>query len=100
MVMPRYSAKRDDNEIELASTYLKLGCSVDRISEKGIPDLLIGFKGLTSLAEVKTKNGKPTKAQKQFRESFKGHHKEVRTIDDVLQHVNELIAMSLNLNRG
>lgn len=91
MGMPKYSAKRDENEAELIQVYKQMGCSVHQLNEKGIPDLLIGYRGLTDLAEVKIKSGVLTPEQQVFKTEFNGTYRIVRTVQDVIKHVNQLI---------
>jgi hypothetical protein len=80
----RRAAKRDDNEPECIKAALELGASVDPLSSKGIPDLLVGFRLETHLLEVKAKGGKLTPAQVAFRKRWRGRPPvEVTTPDDV-----------------
>lgn len=53
MSLGHYNDKRDANEGEIVAAFREAGCTVCLISSKGIPDLLIGFKGQTYLVEVK-----------------------------------------------
>lgn len=70
----RYAAKIDDNQTEIVKALRKLGCSVVLLHRagKGIPDLLVGFRGRTILMEVKTKNGKLNHKQQNFRDEWRG----------------------------
>jgi Holliday junction resolvase len=50
----RYSRKRrDDNERPIIGALRSAGCSVFAIDDGGIPDLLVGYEGVTYLLEVK-----------------------------------------------
>jgi len=57
-------ARRDANEAELVATAdafavkRKMRLGVERISQTGVPDLLLGFRGRNLLLEVKNPNGK------------------------------------------
>lgn len=97
MGLPKYAAKRDSNERDIINVYRTLHCSVNEISQEGIPDLLVGRHGITCVVEVKAKDGKYTPAQHEFNTSFKGYRRTVRTVQDAIDHVNEmtLIAMSM-----
>lgn len=44
---------RDANEGPIVEALKKAGASVTKISQDGVPDLLIGFRGQTRLVEVK-----------------------------------------------
>jgi|GEM_PF-3245695 len=85
----RHSAKRDANEPDIISAYEKMGCAVERLNGAGIPDLLVSFKGFQEVVEVKTKDGKLNKAQKEFRSKF-GRLTVVRTVDEAIDHANQL----------
>ncbi len=49
----RFAAKRDDNEERVVSWLRAHGCSVQRLSAPGVPDLLVGFRGANVLVEIK-----------------------------------------------
>ena len=85
-MIPR-KAKRDANEREIVAALEQCGATVYRLD---VPcDLLIGFRGRTYLGEVKTKNGKLTKHQKEFAEVWRGQVPHIfRTPDDVVEWVN------------
>ncbi|HZJ65905.1 MAG TPA: hypothetical protein VFD36_20500 [Kofleriaceae bacterium] len=71
--MPRrYAARRDDNEPEIVRALQQVGASVYRLDECGIPDLLVGWCRKMFLLEVKSPKGTLTKAQRDFRDSWKG----------------------------
>jgi len=68
----RYNAKRDKNEPEIVKALTRIGCSVERINEKGVPDLLVGRGGRTFLLEVKDGESSTNKQQDEFFASWKG----------------------------
>lgn len=70
--MRTQAARRDSNELAIKAALEQLGATVVQLSQKGLPDLLIGFRGETYLLEVKTKTGKLTPAQIAFREAWQG----------------------------
>lgn len=53
MSIHRRDAKRDLNEAPIVEALTAAGASVTRLSDKGVPDLLVGFAGRTRLLEVK-----------------------------------------------
>mgnify|MGYP001561855261 CR=1 FL=1 len=53
----RRAAKRDDNEAEIVSALERCGATVERLSGADLPDLLVGFRGLNVLMEVKQEAG-------------------------------------------
>jgi len=68
----RTAARRDDNEEPIVLALQSVGCSVWRLSAKGIPDLLVGRARQTFLFEVKGPKGVLTPAQVKFRRLWKG----------------------------
>lgn len=57
MSIHRRDAKRDLNEGPIVEALTAAGASVTRLSDKGVPDLLVGFGGHTRLLEVKAPAG-------------------------------------------
>lgn len=49
----RSARRRDDNEPQIVAALYAVGASVQRLNEKGAPDLMIGFRGRLLLLEVK-----------------------------------------------
>lgn len=68
----RRASKRDENEEMIVKALRRCGASVYHLADKGIPDLLVGWCGKMFLLEVKGEKGRLTKAQKDFRASWKG----------------------------
>lgn len=83
----RQAARRDDNETEIVTALESVGCSVYRLSQAGIPDLLVGRAGVTYLLEVKQAKGALTDEQKYFFETWRGNAHVVRTVEDALEVV-------------
>lgn len=54
----RRNPKRDSNERLIAGELLKRGATVVHLSQRGLPDLLIGYRGKLALVEVKNPGGK------------------------------------------
>ena len=48
-----FARRRDDNEAPIVEALIAVGAIVERLNAKGVPDLLVGFKGATKLLEVK-----------------------------------------------
>src|SRR5688572_9955686 len=53
----RRSKRRDDNEPEIVQAFRARGASVTRLDDAGVPDLLVGFRRVTKLVEVKMPMG-------------------------------------------
>lgn len=94
---PRFGAARDANEEPIVKALRKLGCSVVRLDTPC--DLLVGFHGVTALAEIKLplgpKGGKSgrdlTKAQADFRDGWRGSPLEIlRSQGDCISFVERL----------
>lgn len=60
----RTAARRDKNEREIVDALTGVGASVQRLSDKGVPDLLVSHHGTLYLMEVKRpKQGRLTPEQ-------------------------------------
>jgi putative FmdB family regulatory protein len=65
----RTAAKRDENERRIIKYLLRVGCKVHQLSQRGVPDLLVGiptFPPYNLLMEVKMPSGKLTSDQSKF----------------------------------
>lgn len=62
----RRAAKVDDNQSEIVSALRDIGCSVQTLAAvgKGVPDLLVGYRGINWLMEIK--DGAKTKSQQKL----------------------------------
>jgi Holliday junction resolvase len=79
----RRAAKRDDAEGPVVNRLRQLGATVSRVSGKDTPDLIVGFRGLTHLAEVKTGRAKLKPGQAEFARTWRGSPvATLRTPDD------------------
>lgn len=72
MSIHRRAARRDSNEVAIVAALEAAGATVVRLSAEGAPDLLIGFRNVVFLAEVKTKTGRLTPAQLAFHQRWQG----------------------------
>jgi hypothetical protein len=61
--------KPDANQAEIVKSLRTVGCSVEIITSPigraGIPDLLVGFKGINYLLEIKVPGAKGTSSDKE-----------------------------------
>lgn len=73
MPIPRFAAKRDRNEPEIIAALVKVGATVTPLSQEGVLDLLVGFRGIFSVLEVKDRGGSLTDAQIKFIEKWQGY---------------------------
>lgn len=73
MAIYRKAAKRDANEPDIITALTACGATVEQLSGKDMPDLLVGWHGLTLLAEVKVpKTGKLTEGQASWHRNWAG----------------------------
>jgi hypothetical protein len=91
----RRAAHRDKAEPAIISALVAAGASVEALSKKGVPDLLVGFQGVTYLLEVKTpgasksgNNAKANAGQAEWRERWRGAIVHVvETVEQALQAI-------------
>lgn len=85
MSLHRINAKRDTAEAGIIAALEAGGCTVQQISAKDVPDLLIGRRGSTLVAEVKTGKARLSDGQSQWWDRWRGNERIVlRTVDDAL----------------
>jgi len=93
MSIYRRAAKRDSVEPEIVEALVKAGCTVERLSKKGVPDLLVGFIDPDTnvptniLMEAKSKGGKLTQDQIDWIAKWQGQVYVVYSIEEALQAV-------------
>lgn len=90
----------DANQPEIDSAFEKLGCSVAKISSMGdgIPDRIIGIRGVNLLVEVKDGKKPPSKRklteqQEKFHSEWKGSVNIVKSVDDAINLINSIISI-------
>ena len=89
MGAPRWAQAPDANQDEVVKALEKIGCSVydaHRIGG-GLPDLIVGYRGLTMLVEVKTPKGKLREGQEQWIREWRGFTCVVRSPEDAIEKV-------------
>jgi hypothetical protein len=69
----RRAAKRDTTEAAVAERLALRGAFVVKLSNRGIPDLLIGYRGRWVVAEVKSPGGLLRLSQQDFRDRARYH---------------------------
>lgn len=92
MSLHRRAARRDSNEAAIVDALRKMGCSVEYLSGKGTPDLLVGYRDrYLVLAEVKLREGILTADQVNWITSWNGPDPVIlRSVEDALALVNRL----------
>lgn len=66
MTLHRRNPRRDLNEPAVVEYLNRAGAVVCRISSKGVPDLLVGYRGTWIMLEVKQPGGKLKDSQELF----------------------------------
>jgi hypothetical protein len=86
MSLHRRNARRDAVELEIISTLKACGWSVQPLSAKDCPDLVIGkYRALTLLVEVKTGKKPLRPGQAKWHQEWKGNGPYVlRSVQDAL----------------
>jgi hypothetical protein len=79
----RRAAKIDSNHTEIVRALRQLGVSVENIKKP--VDLLVCYRGITSLMEVKGTDGRLTKDQVEFIARWPGQIFVVRNVDEAIR---------------
>lgn len=66
MSLHRWNPKRDATEPAIVRALESVGAEVWKLSGRGLPDLLVRFRGVLYAGEVKTKTGRLRASQGQF----------------------------------
>jgi hypothetical protein len=83
--------KRDGNERPIIDALEKVGATVTPLSQEGVLDLLVGFRGVVRLLEVKDKGGSLTDAQIKFIEKWDGYPLHVVwNVDEALRAIGAI----------
>lgn len=89
MGAPRWAQKPDENHPEIVKGLRQMGCTVfeaHRVGSK-LPDLIVGYRNLTMLLEVKTPKGRLRKGQEEWLSEWRGHTCIVRSLDEAIAEV-------------
>lgn len=89
--------KADDNQPEIVSRFRELGASVQHLHTvgKGCPDILVGYRGINSLVEIKDGSKSPSKRkltpdEQEWHDSWRGQVVIIETEDEVIEHLQSL----------
>lgn len=103
----RKYARQDANHKDIRAAFERLGCSVADLSSlgKGLPDLLVGFGGLSLCVEVKDGSKPPSKRrltedEERFRMNWKGGYKIVEDLAGVDETVEVLKGWHEAIKKG
>lgn len=91
----RKAAKTDSNQSELVTALRAIGASVQSLAAtgKGVPDLLVGYRGINYLMEVKDGNKPPsarllTEDQLRWHQNWQGSVHIVNSTNQALKILN------------
>lgn len=90
MSIHRRAAKRDKNEAEIVVALRAIGATVAPVSGAGVADLVVGYRGVNFLLEVKGKRGKLTDDQVKFSQTWQGQYAVARTVDEALRAIGAI----------
>lgn len=85
----RRAGRVDANHRLIVAAFRLWGCSVRSLSGvgDGMADIIVGYRGLNHLVEIKTRTGRLTSAQVDFHAAWRGRVDIVRGADDADQLV-------------
>ena len=88
--MSAYARRSDKNQQEIIDALRGVGASVTSIHRvgHGIPDLLVGYRGVTYLMEVKGKDGKLTDDEQKWHDEWRGQVAVVRNAREAIQTID------------
>ena len=92
----RKAPRRDGNEAEIIAALRAGGASVAQLSDKGLPDLAVGFtdpatgESRNLLMEVKMPKGKLEPDQIAWHANWRGQVAVVRTVDEALRLIGRI----------
>lgn len=89
MSLHRRAAKRDANERAIIDALIGAGATVQQLSAKGVPDLLVGYCGVNFLLEIKMLKGKLTKDESEWHERWEGQVFVVDSVEKALAILDE-----------
>ena len=98
--MPK-ARKVDANQSEIVEALRAIGASVFLLHAVGCgcPDLLVGFRGVNHLLEIKCgRHAKLTPAEKRFFVSWNGRAEVVRTVDEAYEVIGAKIIAGVKQN--
>lgn len=87
----RRAAKKDANQTQIARELRAFGMSVRHTHTigKGFPDIVVGWRGVTLLVELKTDNGRMTDDEMIFFETWRGAAIMAKSSEEILRWFEE-----------
>jgi hypothetical protein len=90
MSIHRRNPRRDANEAEIIAALRAAGASVQPLSARGVPDVLVGVDGRNILLEIKVGNGKLTSDEATWHKKWRGQVVVVRSIEEALEAIGRM----------
>ena len=87
MSINRRAAKRDANEREIIDALESVGASVEQLDKF---DLVVGYRGINYLLEVKDIGGRLTASQRKYSDEWRGQYAIVWTVEEALQAIGAI----------
>ncbi len=95
--MPHYAARVDANQPEIVKDLRAIGATVQPLHQvgKGCPDLLVGFRGINHLLEVKDGDKPPSKrrltpAEQRWHDEWRGQRAIVKNVDEAYKVIGAI----------
>ena len=85
----RTAARSDANQREIVEALRRVGATVEVLSDvgRGVPDLLVGWRSVNYLLEVKASKGALTETQTIWHTLWSGQVSVVRTVDEAFDAI-------------
>ena len=87
-------SRADTNQPEIVATLRGMGCTVQHLHAvgQGVPDLLVGVRGVNLLVEVKYEDGQLNAVQTAWHDAWRGQAIIVRTSEHAAELVQSVLA--------
>lgn len=90
----RYIAKVDSNQREIVEALRAMGASVYLTHQvgSGFPDIVVGYRGMTILLEIKSEKGKMKPDEVEFFQKWKGCAFVVYSAEEAIMVVQNVVS--------
>lgn len=89
----RHRARTDENQRQIVGALRRMGASVLHLHQlgHGAPDIVIGYRGINLLVEIKHQRGKLTEDEQTFADTWRGNVAIVRDVDEAIKLLSALM---------
>lgn len=79
----------DANQRKIVKALREVGAKVQHLHTvgKGCPDILVGYRGVNFLFEIKSENGELTEAERRWHDDWDGDVAIVRDADEAIRYI-------------